>query len=185
MPCSICRPISSGAWSVPGSFSVRRLKRVPLVLAGVAYLVPLYKAVTTYPVVMEEAIYGSPAEIWLPEIHERAWSIVQPHFEQARRAAMEQYTALTGTGRTAARVEDVLPAAACGRVETLLVDHNRRIWGNFDPEAGSATVHETAQAGDEDLIEVAILQTYAAGGKVLPGQPAELPDSGLGAILRY
>lgn len=160
-------------------------QRVPLVLAGVAYLVPLYKEVTSYPVVMEEAIYGSPAELWLPELHERAWSTVQPHFEHARRAAMEHYAALAGTGRTAARVEEVLTAAAHGRVETLLVDHNRRAWGRFDSEAGAVTVHDIAESGDEDLIELAILQTYAAGGKVLPGQPGEVPDSGVGAILRY
>ncbi|HYG59344.1 MAG TPA: hypothetical protein VD902_14880 [Symbiobacteriaceae bacterium] len=160
--------------------------RAPLVLAGVSYLVPIYREMTMYPYVMAEAIHGSASDLSASNLHQRAWSIAQPYFDEAKQEAVALYRELAGTGRTADDVSTVLLAASHGRVESLLVDYARRVWGTFDPDSEAVTVHDAPQPGDEDLVELAILQTYATGGKVIAFQGIDLPAaSALGAVLRY
>ena len=56
----------------------------PLLLAGIAYLLPIYRAANTYPQLIEEDIAVNPDDLPLDELHAQAWAIVAPRFDHAR-----------------------------------------------------------------------------------------------------
>jgi hypothetical protein len=64
---------------------------VPVVLAGVEYLLPLYKAVTAHAAVIEPGITGNPDELPAETLHERAWALVEPLFRQTKEEAVARY----------------------------------------------------------------------------------------------
>ncbi len=61
-------------------------KQTPLVLAGVGYLIPIYKKVNSYHFLAPKAIVGNTDHARLSELQRKAWEIVhQPSFDKSKR----------------------------------------------------------------------------------------------------
>jgi hypothetical protein len=59
-------------------------------------------------------------------------------------------------------------------------------WGSFDAAEQTLEMHVEAQPGDEDLLDLAALQTLAQGGTVYEVRPEQMPDNApMAAIYRY
>jgi hypothetical protein len=153
---------------------------VPLVLAGVDYLLPIYKKVSKHPLIMEGEITGNPDDLSDDEIRERAWVITRVHFDREREAA----ASALGVLPTETTIEAVVSAAAEGRVASLFVDVSTVAWGTL---IGTTVVrHPTPERGDRDLIDVAIAETWRHKGSVYLDVPdGAAGDSGVAAVLRY
>jgi Bacterial archaeo-eukaryotic release factor family 3 len=163
-----------------------RDEHAPLVLAGVEYLLPIYQRANTYPYLLQEGITGNPEGLRPEELQERAWTIVQPHFQQAQESAAAQYRHLVGTGRATSDIPAIVMAAYDGRIGTLFVPVGVQQWGMFDRESRTVQAHQEAEAGDEDLLDVAAMYTLLRRGTVYAVTPDELPDQSLAAaLLRY
>jgi hypothetical protein len=164
-----------------------RDKNAPLILAGVEYTFPIYREANTYPYLLNEGIPGNPDIAKAEDLRQQAWRIVQPLFEKPYRDAQERYAALVGTGLASSDPAIVVPAAAQGRVDTLLIATGCQIWGKYDEEKATVEVHAQAQPGDVDLADFAAIQTMLNRGKVFAD--AELRGPGeaclLAAIFRY
>lgn len=163
-----------------------RNKQAPLVLAGVDYLLPVYHEANTYPFLLDEGIPHN-AKLKQPEeLHNLAWAIVEPQFQQAQQSAIERYYELSNTGKTSADLKEVVPAAYYGRVEQLFVAVDRQQWGNFDPDAMELQMHDEPEPQDEDLLNSAAIQTLLSGGTIYAVQPEQVPaDAPLAAVFRY
>lgn len=158
----------------------------PLVLAGVDYLFPLYKEANSYPNLMEGGISGNPEKLRPEELHDQGWALVEPVFKKAREKAAARYRQLAGTGQTTIDVKEAVSAAHQGRVDVLFVAVGVQVWGRFDPENNRVYVHEFPEPGDEDLLDLAAIQSLVQSGTVYAVAPEEVPDqSPLAAVLRY
>jgi hypothetical protein len=155
---------------------------VPLVLAGVDYLLPIYRKVSRHPLVLEGEITGKHDDLSDDALRERAWEIAQPHFDKERASAAAAL--LNGVAPTEHTIEAVLPAAGQGRVAALFVDPTAAEWGVF---TGTTVVrHSTAERGDRDLVDAAIAETWRHRGSVYLGLPEGAPDdASVAAVLRY
>ncbi|MDO9532671.1 MAG: hypothetical protein Q7O12_11165 [Deltaproteobacteria bacterium] len=163
-----------------------REEPAPLVLAGVEYLLPIYKEANTYPHLLGEGITGNPEGVSPDDLHRQAWALVEPHFKQAQEQAAARYRQLAGTGKTANDPREIVPAAYHGRVECLFVAVGRQQWGDYDPAASEVIVHPEPQPGSFDLLDLAATQTLLHGGAVFAVDPAEVPgESLLAAVMRY
>ncbi|MFQ4146626.1 hypothetical protein [Chlorogloeopsis sp. ULAP02] len=161
-------------------------QRSPLVLAGVDYLLPIYKQANSYPNLIDEGITGNPDELKAEELHAQAWQIVQPYFEEAQQEAIASYQALLGTGKTASSIQEVVTAAYYQRVESVFVPVGQQKWGHFNPNTNRVQVHPEQETGDEDLMDFAALHTLLNGGTVFAVTPEQVPgDKPIAAILRY
>jgi hypothetical protein len=157
--------------------------RPPLVLAGVRPLQALYRAVSTYPHLLEGAIDGNPELITPDALHRQAWAIAGPELRRGAVTAVARYRDLQGTGRTVGDPEDVRLAAVDGRVETLLVAESACAWG-----AGNrrSALRLGSAAPVEERLESTVVATLSRGGAVFVVPDADLPDpSPTGAVLRY
>lgn len=161
-------------------------QRVPLVLAGVDYLLPIYKEANNYPHLMEDGITGNPEELKAEELHSSAWKIVQPYFEKAEQEVMNRYQELAGTGQTANTIQDVVSAAYYQRIESLFVPVGVQQWGLFNPGTSEIQLHQKHEPGDEDLMDLAAIHTVLNGGTVYAVEPEKVPgDASLAAVFRY
>jgi hypothetical protein len=83
-------------------------------------------------------------------------------------------------------VQKAVLAAHHGRIETLFVAVGVQVWGGFDPEKDRVEVHRSPEPGDEDLLDLAAIQTLLKSGTVYAVAPEEVPDQALlAAVLRY
>lgn len=175
------RKVDDGLWEI------LRRERAPLVLAGVDYLLPIFRKVTRYRHVLEEGIEGSPSELRPDELHGRAWPLVEPVFARELEDARALFAERAGRGEGATdEVREVVLAALDGRVESLFVAVGEQRWGTFDEVAREVAEHDERRPGDEDLLDRAAVLTLATSGEVFALPPDRVPGSGrLAAVLRY
>jgi hypothetical protein len=163
-----------------------RDETAPLVLAGVEYLFPLYQQANSYPHLLEQGIAGNPDKLKADTLRGKAWAIVEPVVLQARQEAAVQYRDLADTERTSANTSEIVPAAYYGRVASLFVARDQEQWGTFDPATGTLQIHEQAQPGDGDLLDLAATQTLQHDGSVYAVEQSGMPDEApLAAVFRY
>jgi hypothetical protein len=156
----------------------------PLVLAGVSYICSIYREANTYQGLVEEAIEGSPENASPRDLHKKAWEIVEPIFNKTQQEAREKFGNLQGTGKASNQLEEVVPAAASGRVDTLFVALGRQIMGRFDES--SNTVETDGETAERDLLDLAASRTLQNGGTVYAVGVEDVPGDGdVAAIFRY
>ncbi|MBI4774445.1 MAG: hypothetical protein HY788_09745 [Deltaproteobacteria bacterium] len=162
-------------------------QKVPLVLAGVDYLLPIFREATSYQWVLPEAVPGNPDELRAEELHEKALDIVRPVMERAQHEAAQRYHELAGRGFTAAGVRSVLPAAAFGRVDTLFVVLKERVFGTYDRDNNELKITSDEEQDAEDLLDRAAVETIKNGGRVYAVNREKMPEehAPIAAILRY
>jgi hypothetical protein len=158
----------------------------PLVLAGVDYVLSMYRDANTYPHLAEKSVASSPEGLDDAELHDRAWALVRPRFEQDRKDAVDRYRTLKPRGRTVHEVKHVVREALGGRIETLFVAVDAEAWGDYHTTDLSVTFHAERRPGDEDLLDVATVETFLRDGTVYAVAADEVPEtSPVAAILRY
>ena len=169
-----------------GVREVLRDERAPLVLAGVEYILAIYRDVNTYPHLIEDGVTGAPEGRRPEELQSRAWAVVEPHFRSLREAAARRFEDAVGAGKASADIKTVVPAAVQGRVDQLFVAVGKQVWGVWDGDKQQVEVHEERRAGDRDLLNFAAIQTLLQGGAVYAVPESEVPGGGLlAAVFRY
>ncbi len=158
----------------------------PLVLAGVEFDRASYHELDKYPHTLSEGIGGNPDLLSGDELCRRGWEVVEPVFSRQESDAVAAYEQLEHTTRAARDVRKVAPAAYEGRIQTLLVSLDDHVWGTYVPEHDHVEVHDTRQAGDEDLLDFAAAHAlkhggnvHALGGDAMPG------GASAAAVLRF
>jgi hypothetical protein len=137
----------------------------PLLLASVAYYLPIFRSVSSHGALLDDCLAGSPEGRPIRDLHRQAWDIVGPHLAAARRDAEERVRAMIGVGRAAVGAVDVVTAAQAGRVATLFLADDMPRWGRVTT-GGAVEVHDRPQPGDDDLLETAALAAVATDGEV-------------------
>ena len=160
---------------------------LPLVLAGVEYERAMFRAASKHPRILEQGVDGNTEHMSTGELLERARPVVEPLLQEPLQQAAAAFQDLAGTPRASTDLEEVLLAAADGRVDTLFCDTTVQRWGRFDPGTRSLEVHGKREAGDEDLVDRAVHETVFHGGLAYP-VTAETGLVSLGpvaAVFRY
>ncbi|MDQ3565315.1 MAG: hypothetical protein M3436_14670 [Pseudomonadota bacterium] len=160
--------------------------KAPLVLAGVDYLLPIYRAVSSYPQLLEEGITGNPETLGAEALHQQAWPLVEPRFSVTRREAQERFHAMASQQKSSNRLAEVVLAAVEGRIETLFLAQGAQQRGRFDVEKRAIDLEDAADPNPEDLLDLAAVQTYLNGGTVYVVEPKEVPGGDISAaVFRY
>jgi hypothetical protein len=163
-------------------------ENVPMVLAGVEYLHPIYQRANSYPHLMEEGISGNPEHMKPEELQKKAWGILEPYFHKAQTEAAERYREFSGNNQEQASqdLKEVVKAAYYHRVDSLFVATGYQQWGKYDPESDTVQLHEEEQNSDEDLLDFAAVHTLLNGGTVFATEPDQVPGNApVAAIFRY
>lgn len=162
--------------------------REPLVLAGVEYLLAIYRALNSYANMSAASIGGNPDHLSNEALCAQAAAALAPlsAFDAAREAELYFKSAAHTPSRASSNLHAILPAAHAGRVARLLIASDRQAPGRYDPAVEALSLHDEALAGDEDLLDTAARQTLLHNGEVLALPGDVIPGGGLAsALLRY
>ena len=163
-------------------------QQTPLVLAGVDYLLPIYRKVSEYGNIMMEGILGNPEQLRPEELQKQAWPIVESYFREETEKAIEQYQQLADTNKATDIVEEIVVAAFNGRVDKLILAVQTQMWGTFNPATGKAIRNSAGQNKLDDiaLLNFAAMKTLQNNGTVYALSQAEMPtDSPIATVFRY
>jgi hypothetical protein len=152
-----------------------------LILAGVAETQALYREVSTYPQLLDEGITGAVRGMTLRDLHDRAWAICEAAVQQSAAEPLTLLRALVGTGRTMDEPAHVAAAAQAGRIDTLFLSQDPKVWRPAD--GGRAL--DLAGSGFPVNLDTAAVGTLQSGGSVYAVRQSELPSrSPVAAIIR-
>ena len=160
----------------------------PLILAADDFVLSLYQEANSYPHLVDEGIAKQPDQLEAEELHRQAWSIVRSLFSQAQEQAEAAYGHLVGTEdeRVSNDVGEIVQAASFGRVEGLFVAENQQQWGTFSEASAAMELHDEQQPGDQDLLDVAAVQTMLHEGWLFVIDGQDVPGGGgLAAVFRW
>lgn len=175
-----CRKLDAGL------LEVLRDQDAPLVLAGVDYLLPIYREASHYKRLLAAGVPGNPDEMSVDALHAAAWPLVEPDFRSQVEAATARYAANANTERATVNLKAIVSAAHQGRIDTLFAPLGRRQWGAYDPVRDRCDLFAEQLAGARDLFDLAAVQTYLHGGTVYALAPEAIPgDATIAAIMRY
>lgn len=160
----------------------------PMVLAGVDYLLPIYREVSTYRNLLEDGLEGSRDRQDLNELHADAWKLVEPIFMKNQQEAVDRFLELHGqkNGLATSDLDSAVKAAIGGRIETLIVPTGVQKWGRYDPAKDAVVFDSEPTPENEDMINFTAVQTILSSGNVYAVPADQLPGDGdVAAILRY
>lgn len=161
-------------------------ERAPLILACVDYLAPVFREVSRYRPILDPIVAGNPDGLADEDLHAKAWRIAEPYFRQARDQAAAEYHEGVAKGRAGYTLKDVLTAAFQGRIATLFVPVGVHRWGHFRFEELTLDEHADERPGDDELLDLAAMQTLMHAGTVYGVAAEDIPGGGLlAAVYRY
>jgi hypothetical protein len=157
----------------------------PLVFAGVEYLFPIFKETSHYSNIVETPVIGNPALLSMAELHEQAWQVVAPEFQQARRDALAKFGDRAARNEGTEDLQAIIAAAREGAVDVLFLREGASVEGTLDEESGE--IREWATEGESrDLLECAAMHTLVNSGTVYVIPAEQMPsDHPAAALLRY
>jgi len=161
-------------------------EKAPLVIAGVEYLHPMFRAACSYPNLLAQGIEGNPDRVNPDALLRQAWQAVRPYFRQEQDKALAQYIHASGQGPSVSDLTQVIAAAVDGRVYNLFVAEGLQQWGAFDAAEHKVRLDKERVAGSYDLVEFLFKQAFLTGASVYTLKAEEMPGStGVAAVLRY
>ncbi|HEX9386087.1 MAG TPA: hypothetical protein VF918_07190 [Anaerolineales bacterium] len=163
-------------------------KNLPMILAGVDYILPIYREACTYDNILEDSLLGNPDKESLRNLHEQACKIAKPIFEESQKKAFEKFEQLHGQQSILATsdLKVAVKAAKFGQVETMFVPINEQKWGRYDAENNNVIYDSEPGPESEDLFDLAAAETVLNSGQVFAVPGEQLPNDGdLAAILRF
>lgn len=163
-----------------------RSERAPLIFAGVQYLYPIYRLANTYPHLFDRAVQGNPERWSRDELHRQAVELLGPLWTQAMTLDRVRLSNRLGSDHVSAAIEEVLPAAIEGRVDTLFVDREHALWGRCDAPDHAVVLLDEMSPASEDLLDRAAFEVLKHRGRVYAVAADEVPGGiALAALYRH
>lgn len=159
---------------------------LPLILAALPEHHSVFHAVSKNPALFDGGITADADALGPEQLREQAWRVVAPRFQARIDSLLEAFGVARARAMASADRSDVAAAAAQGRVQTLLVEAERRLPGRVDASSGNIVQDEAGDPEVDDVLDDIAELVLAKGGEVLYVAAACLPDdSGLAAIYRF
>ena len=160
---------------------------IPLVLACDDQYFPIYRRVTGHRHLVGTPVSGNPDEADPYLLHEEAWLLVKNIFSRPRDEKKGQVRDLSSTGKSVYGVDDVVPAAVDGRIDTLFLQEGEDLMGIYNQEKRTVLPVERTRARPVSLFNMAAAHTLINGGEVYlePAENMPFRETGINALLRY
>jgi len=179
--------VSEFAGSVVGGIErFLQADRTPVLLCAEPFMQHLVSDCRPSFNLMKDSVIANPTRLEPEQILDRAGGIMDRELAMQNKRIIDRLAALMDTGWTLQDVEQILPRAEEGRVESLFINPDQPVWGFWNREGGLIQVHEEPAPADQDLSDIAVLQTLLHGGEVYAVPSGAIKGGApMAAILRY
>lgn len=161
-------------------------EHAPLVLAGVADLLPLYAGVNHYAHLESTRIPSAAESPVSDSLYDQAWSIIGPLVTKPHETAFARYAQVAGSDHASTDLPTIVRAGIQGRIDHLFIASDRERWGTYDRLNDKVREHQPRWPEDDDLLNVAIIAALAHRSAVHVAPQALMPNNAeISAIFRY
>ncbi|MDW3651871.1 MAG: hypothetical protein R8P61_32645 [Bacteroidia bacterium] len=172
-----------------GLMSMLYDEKLPMILAGVDYLIPIYKSLSKYTHILPEHVSGNQEHTHPMDLHEKAWSIASQYYQQDREEKLDSFKENYLSSKASFSQEEIIKSAYEGKIKYLFLDReNEPLWGFYGYLSNNKVQFYPGQnAYNYCLYDFAAMQAFEKGAEVYLLDHAELPvpDAGMNAIFRY
>jgi hypothetical protein len=162
-------------------------KQVPLILAAVDYLVPIYREANDYNNLQKNFIPGNPEHEDPVMLHEKARAILADCIDRGKSEKTKAFEQALSRQKASYKEEEIIQAAVDQRIDTLYIKNREEMWGTYEADTAKI-IEQTRESGQGAcLLNMAAMYTIQNNGKVylLDHDEMPVPDSRLNAIFRY
>lgn len=166
---------------------ILRHERTPLILLGVDYLLPIYRAISRYGHLLEECIKGNFAGASTAELHEQIWPVMADLSRRSSAALLADYALLATRGLAVDQLAAIAKAASEARIARLVIDEAAQQWGLYDRASGALRLHSSQTNEHDDDVFDDLAETVLDQGGEVTFVGSELMPSGTAAaaLLRW
>ncbi len=166
---------------------IRQGERLPLVLACVNYLYPLYKQVNSYELLLDMCVSGNQEYVKVMDLGKKAWELVSEDFRWERKKKILTCQQLSATERVSYDIKDIIPYATSGRIDSLFILKDHEQYGLYDPAKNKVELHKERLVSNTSLINKAAVDTVLNGGRVYILEQEKMPlnHTEINAFCRY
>lgn len=170
-----------------GIHEILRAEKVPLILATVDYLHPIYKEANTYKYLHDKFIAGNPEHEDPVLLHEKALKLLEGVFGKQKRETTDKFEKALSDNLASYKVNEIVPAAINQRVDTLFVRNLEEVWGMFDRENNTVIIEDFKTKHNAGLMNMAAVHTILNNGNVYLMDEDEIPENTgeMNALFRY
>ena len=120
-------------------------------------------------------------------MHDKAWEILQPYFNQNFNIKTEKFLIARDKGKASSDIREIISAAIQGKIDTLFLEKNADIFGIYDSTTGGISLHESFIPPNVSLTNLAAKKVFEQGGTVYMVVMEEMPDLTveINALFRY
>jgi len=157
----------------------------PLIVASVDQLAVTFREVSSSPGLLATVVSGNPDTTSKDQLFETALPLAMAHFDRRRLDAEEQFLRSIHSGRGLDQTGETIRAARQGRIETLFVPVGLQVWGQIDGN-GALSISDFKRPQDQDLLNLALIDTWKSGGQVFAVAPENMPGGRtIAAVARF
>lgn len=177
-------------------------EQAPLLLLGIERMLSAYRAVNTYSHLLDEQVTGATDYMSDGDIEGLARKAMEPVLAAATAAQLAALAEQEGSSLISHDPQEIVAAAATGRVRALYFDDASGPYGTFDREsmqvsrvcsASPRLLRESAEPESQispeecgwDLVDLAAAETALHGGEVIGFSGEQSPIKGVAALYRY
>lgn len=159
---------------------------LPLILAATAPLDSIFRAVSTYPHLVEPVIGGNADEATDAHLAEASRRVLDEVYAQDLAELRARFAERVPQGRASDDLAAIARAATFGAVDTVFLDIDVTIPGFVGDEDGALTLDEADDAANYGVLDEIARRVLLARGRVLAVRREDIPGGGeAAAILRY
>ncbi len=162
-------------------------QKPPLVVCCLDFHFPIYQDVNSYQNLFPEHISGNPVDKDVMRLHEEAWKLLQPYFSKTRQKKRDEFSKFIGTGKASSALNEILPAAIGGKVDTVFLENRADIYGVYNPSTQEIDIQDKHQVPNVSLMNLIAMKVLTKGGTVYLLEKEDMPDvsSKVNALFRY
>ena len=112
---------------------------------------------------------------------------MHPYFNRTQQEKCDKFADLWGTGKASDNIEDILPAAFEGKVDTLFLENRTDIFGIYNPSTGEIRTQEAHHSPNVSLMNLLATVVLKNRGTVYLMDKEKMPakPSKVSALFRY
>jgi hypothetical protein len=160
---------------------------VPLIIACVDELLPLYKKANTYSQLIPQHLSGDPQFRDKKQLQHEALKLIHQRNDITKNQYRDQYKNKMHTTKTSHQVSEIIPAATAGKIDTLFLKKGAEVFGTYNKKTSCVILDADKTKSNRCLINMAAAETYLQGGRVLGMEAEAMPEHHrpLNALFRY
>jgi hypothetical protein len=159
---------------------------ISLIVAALAEYHTPFRQISRNPFLMDKGIEVDASSLSTDQLHQRVCAILEPEFQSRIRKLSDEFEEARSRGLGADNLEQVARAAAESRVQSLLVEAERRIPGSLDEGTGEVTLSPLEDPSVDDLLDDLGELVLNRGCQVVVVPAIDMPcTTGVAATFRF